>query len=124
MVYKEKELIILACQTQIDNLSKFYEPTHLSRTLLVEKFNANGHDEMELDFAIINLIEELEDIQEEPEKLFGASWFNRDAIKLILIEVFEPSLLELLGSQMASNNLIGNLKMTEIMKSAISNNLN
>lgn len=124
MVYKEKELIILACQTQIDNLSKFYEPTHPSRALLVEKFNANGHDEMELDFAIINLIEELEDIQEEPEKLFGASWFNRDAIKLILIEIFEPSLLELLGSQMASNNLIGNLKMTEIMKSVISNNLN
>lgn len=106
MTPKEKELIMLACQEQINNLLQYADPNNRERALIVEVFNSEGHPESEVDYVLANFIEELELLQEDPEQLLKAHWFNLDAIKHILNKNFRGSLVKALGAEPHLENLL------------------
>jgi len=106
MTPKEKELVLLACQEQINNLLQYSNPNNRARALIVEHFNAEGHPESEFDYVLANFIEELEILQEDPEQLLQAHWFNLDGIKHILNKTFRGSLVKALNAEPHLENLL------------------
>lgn len=106
MTLQEKELVLLACQEQINNLLQFNEYDSRERALLIEKLNADGRDESDLDEILLHFIEELEVIQEQPESLLKAHWFNREALKHIFNKSFRGSLVKALNSEPHLENLL------------------
>lgn len=106
MTLQEKELVLLACQEQINNLLQFNEYNSRERALLVERLNAGGRDESDLDEILLHFIEELELIQEQPESLLKAHWFNREALKHIFNQNFRGSLVKALSSEPHLENLL------------------
>lgn len=113
MTENERALTLLACQEQIVSLMGLAEPTNPRKALLIEHFNAKGLDELDLDLLILQFIGELEIIQEQPDRLLEAHWFNRKALMHILKETFSENMLELLKSVEARDNLLLSLYLKE-----------
>ena len=124
MTTQEKELVLLACQEQINNILQYSDPNNRDRALIVEQFNAEGHPESEFDYVLANFIEELEMLQEDPEQLLQAHWFNRDGITHILNKTFRGSLVKVLNSEPHLENLLFMLYAKDKLNMEINTSVN
>lgn len=113
MTEKEKQLIQCACQTQISSLIRFMDINNPQRILAQAQFP----EETDFDQVLTTFIEELEDIQEEPESLLKCSWFNKKALKHIIQEQFPNDIdYRHISSTMLVNNILLNLYAHEKLK--------